>query len=84
MKDIIINGCHEIGVEISGEQADMLVTYARMLVEWNEKMNLTAITEESDIAKKHFLDSITAISTGCIGEKGNRCGNGRRIPGAGA
>lgn len=81
MKDIIINGCHEIGVEISSEQADMLVTYARMLVEWNEKMNLTAITEESDIAKKHFLDSITAISTGCIGKKVIDVGTGAGFPG---
>ena len=38
-----------------GEQLDQ---YAQLLVEWNEKMNLTAITEPRDIVIKHFLDSL--------------------------
>ncbi|MEJ7151812.1 16S rRNA (guanine(527)-N(7))-methyltransferase RsmG, partial [Staphylococcus epidermidis] len=35
-------------------------TYYEMLVEWNEKMNLTSITDESEVYLKHFYDSITA------------------------
>ena len=34
-------------------------TYYQLLVEWNEKMNLTSITEEHDVYLKHFYDSIT-------------------------
>ena len=37
---------------------DRLQRYAELLLEWNEKMNLTAITEPQDIAVKHFLDSL--------------------------
>ncbi|MDE6723175.1 MAG: 16S rRNA (guanine(527)-N(7))-methyltransferase RsmG [Eubacterium sp.] len=36
--------------------------FAEMLVEWNSKMNLTAITEPDDIVLKHFVDSITPLS----------------------
>ena len=36
--------------------------FAEMLVEWNSKMNLTAITEPDDIVLKHFIDSITPLS----------------------
>lgn len=35
--------------------------YAQLLVEWNEKMNLTAITEPDDIVIKHFLDSLLLL-----------------------
>lgn len=40
---------------------DKLDRYARLLVEWNEKMNLTAITAPDDIVHKHFADSLTAL-----------------------
>lgn len=36
-------------------------SYRRLLVEWNEKMNLTAITEECEVATKHFADSLYGL-----------------------
>ncbi len=45
---------------ISPENADKFHKYYELLVEWNEKINLTAITEEDDVAVKHFLDSLNA------------------------
>jgi len=45
---------------ISTENADKFHKYYELLVEWNEKINLTAITEEDDVAVKHFLDSLNA------------------------
>lgn len=45
-------------LEITEKQYEQLEIYARMLVEWNEKMNLTGITDPKGIAVKHFLDSI--------------------------
>ena len=47
------------GVTISPEQARQLDCYAELLVEWNEKVNLTAITDPEGILIKHFVDSIT-------------------------
>lgn len=40
-------------------QLEQLETYYRLLVEWNEKMNLTGITERSAVYEKHFYDSLT-------------------------
>ncbi len=48
------------GIILSPEQLKQYETYYTTLVEWNEKMNLTAITEKSDVYLKHFYDSITA------------------------
>lgn len=50
------------GVEVSGETMEKLDIYARLLVEWNQKMNLTAITDPAGIAVKHFADSLTAAA----------------------
>ncbi|MCL2694776.1 MAG: 16S rRNA (guanine(527)-N(7))-methyltransferase RsmG [Clostridiales bacterium] len=46
---------------LTGEQCDKFVAYIRLLIEWNQKINLTAITEPEAIATKHFLDSLAAL-----------------------
>ncbi|MGN8844529.1 16S rRNA (guanine(527)-N(7))-methyltransferase RsmG [Niallia sp. Sow4_A1] len=48
------------GITLSDHQIKQFELYFETLVEWNEKMNLTAITEKSDVYLKHFYDSITA------------------------
>ncbi|WP_313635331.1 RsmG family class I SAM-dependent methyltransferase, partial [Exiguobacterium sp.] len=48
------------GLEVSEHQLHQFKRYYELLVEWNEKMNLTAITDEEDVYLKHFYDSITA------------------------
>ena len=49
----------EHGIELTETQKEQFQTYYQLLVEWNEKMNLTSITEEHDVYLKHFYDSIT-------------------------
>lgn len=51
----------EYGLSLSEEQLALLEAYASMLKEWNEKMNLTAITDDEGIAVKHFLDSLLVL-----------------------
>ena len=46
------------GVELNEKQLSQFQKYYEMLIEWNEKINLTAITEFDEVLKKHFLDSI--------------------------
>ena len=46
------------GFACPDELAAQFDKYAQLLVEWNEKMNLTAITEEREVAEKHFADSL--------------------------
>lgn len=48
-------------ISLSEVQLEKFETYARVLVEWNEKINLTAITEPKEMAVKHFIDSLTVL-----------------------
>jgi 16S rRNA (guanine527-N7)-methyltransferase len=48
------------GISLSPQQIQQYETYYSTLVEWNEKMNLTAITDKQEVYLKHFYDSITA------------------------
>ena len=50
------------GLELSDVQLEQYRTYFQWLVEWNEKMNLTAITDEEGVYFKHFYDSMTLLS----------------------
>ncbi|MED4534762.1 16S rRNA (guanine(527)-N(7))-methyltransferase RsmG [Metabacillus fastidiosus] len=50
----------EKGIILSPEQLRQFDLYFQLLVEWNEKMNLTSITDEKDVYLKHFYDSISA------------------------
>ncbi|WP_070120000.1 16S rRNA (guanine(527)-N(7))-methyltransferase RsmG [Bacillus marinisedimentorum] len=50
----------EKGISLSPRQMEQFETYYSTLVEWNEKMNLTAITDKEEVYLKHFFDSITA------------------------
>lgn len=47
------------GIKITDYQLKQFEMYFLILVEWNEKMNLTAITEKNDVYFKHFYDSVT-------------------------
>lgn len=48
-------------ISLDEVQLEKFEVYARILVEWNEKINLTAITEPKEIAVKHFIDSLTVL-----------------------
>ncbi|MEH6953941.1 16S rRNA (guanine(527)-N(7))-methyltransferase RsmG [Neobacillus drentensis] len=50
----------EKGISLTQDQVDQFELYFETLVEWNEKMNLTAITDKAEVYLKHFYDSITA------------------------
>lgn len=48
----------EFDIALSTTQLEQFETYYHLLVEWNEKMNLTAITDRNEVYVKHFLDSL--------------------------
>ncbi len=58
-------------------------TYYRMLTEWNEKINLTAITDETEVCQKHFLDCLAIFESGVIknGDRVVDVGTGAGLPG---
>lgn len=49
----------KLGIDITNQQAEKFYLYTNILLEWNEKINLTAITEKNEIIQKHFIDSLT-------------------------
>ena len=60
---------------------DRFEAYYRLLTEWNEKMNLTAITEPKEIAEKHFADSLAALPYLKPGMRVMDVGTGAGFPG---
>ena len=77
MKDF----CQKIDVEITDEQISKFYKYMELLVDWNNKMNLTAITEPNDIILKHFIDSITIENSIKNDSKVIDVGTGAGFPG---
>jgi 16S rRNA (guanine527-N7)-methyltransferase len=55
---ILREGCEKLGIVISKEQMQQFEMYYDLLVQWNEVMNLTAITEYDEVMQKHFVDSL--------------------------
>ncbi|HFU4011666.1 TPA: 16S rRNA (guanine(527)-N(7))-methyltransferase RsmG [Streptococcus suis] len=54
------------GIVLTDKQKQQFQRYFQLLVEWNEKINLTAITEEEEVYLKHFFDSLAPILQGYI------------------
>ena len=57
-QDYLIKTFQNAGISLSMEQADAFLQYALLLEEWNQKINLTAITDFQEVVHKHFLDSV--------------------------
>lgn len=62
-KALLRDCCEQMGVALTEEQLAQFMTYLSLLLEWNEKMNLTAITEEREVILKHFADCLSLIPT---------------------
>ncbi len=61
IKNIIKEKAEVLGVPVSDDLIEKLEIYAKELKEWNEKINLTAITDDEGIAIKHFIDSLMLL-----------------------
>ena len=60
-KNLFIDCIKKFGGEISEEKLNTFEIYSYLLVEWNEKMNLTAITDPEGISVRHFADSVSPL-----------------------
>ena len=81
MKEILEKGFNELDIPASDKQISQLLSYSELLVDWNTKINLTAICDPKGIAEKHFLDSATALLTGFMNGKVIDVGTGAGFPG---
>lgn len=59
--EVLIDGCSQMGIGLGEKQQYQFSRYLDLLLEWNQKFNLTAITEPKEIIVQHFLDSISTL-----------------------
>lgn len=57
--DKLIAGAQKLGWQLSPEQVEQFAIYYHELIDWNRRINLTAITDYQEVQIKHFLDSLT-------------------------
>lgn len=82
-KEEFLEECNKMGIEIKETQLILLDQFYHLMMEWNEKINLTRITEEEDVYLKHFYDSLTLNKVVDLKEKSTLCdvGTGAGFPG---
>ena len=73
--------CEKNNIQISNEEIEKLYIYMKEILEWNEKVNVTAIKDEKEFIVKHFIDSLTIEKYIANGEKVLDIGTGAGFPG---
>ena len=81
MRDLLIEGALEMGVEMDAVQVERFFVYMGELQKWNKKINLTAIDDEREIIVRHFLDSLAFVGLLKDNEKILDMGTGAGFPG---
>ena len=81
METILKENAKKLNIELSDEKIKKFILYKNLLKEWNEKINLTAITDDYEIIIKHFIDSLTIEKYIPQGAKIIDVGTGAGFPG---
>lgn len=81
--ETFIEEVNKLGINLTEEQLSNLEKYYNLLIEWNNKINLTRITEKDEVYLKHFYDSITLIKAIDLTKNISLCdiGTGAGFPG---
>ncbi|MBR6811829.1 MAG: 16S rRNA (guanine(527)-N(7))-methyltransferase RsmG [Oscillospiraceae bacterium] len=80
--DVLSEGAKTLGIEISEAAQELLARYGAELEEYNKNVNLTAITGQDEIARLHFVDSLSvAAAVELKGKKAIDIGSGGGFPG---
>ena len=80
-KNLLKEELKNLSIDISDVQVKQFYTYMNLLVEWNKKINLTAITEANEIITKHFIDSLIISKYLQEGKNVMDIGTGAGFPG---
>ena len=80
MDEKIIRKLGELGYACTTKEAELLSCYMEFLVDYNNKVNLTAITDEEEIIVKHFADSLAAANDIPLGARHVDIGSGAGFP----
>ena len=57
----LASGAKKLGLQLTPKQLEQFQVYYQELIEWNQRVNLTAITDYEEVQIKHFLDSLTVV-----------------------
>ncbi len=74
-------GAAALGVEVGPEAAARMARHAEAMIQWNRRVNLTAITDPAEVAVKHFVDSAAAVLRVDSGDRVLDIGSGAGFPG---
>jgi len=80
-RQTVITGALAMGVAVSVDQARAMQRHARELLQWNRTTNLTAITDPLQVAVKHYVDALAAVSRISDGARILDAGSGGGFPG---
>lgn len=82
-KEKFIDELNKLGLNLTDEQSHQLDKFYKLLIQWNEKINLTRITEKEDVYLKHFYDSLTIVRVVDLSKVDTLCdvGTGAGFPG---
>lgn len=61
-REILASGAAELGITLDEDQLDRFDAFTGLLLEWNQRLNLTRITDPEEIAVKHYLDSLSLLA----------------------
>ena len=82
-REEFIEELSKLGIVLTKEQEVKLEKFYNLLIEWNQKINLTRIVEKEDVYLKHFYDSLTIVKTINLNKIETLCdvGTGAGFPG---
>lgn len=82
-KELFIEEVNKLGIDLDEDKLSKLEEFYNLLIEWNEKINLTAITNKEDVYLKHFYDSLTLYKEVNLNKNITLCdvGTGAGFPG---
>lgn len=82
-REVLESGLNELGIIIDDIKIGKFQKYKDLLIEWNKNINLTAIEDEKEIYIKHFIDSVSCLTTGYIKDRDKiiDVGTGAGFPG---
>ncbi len=82
-KELFINYLNELNIEVNEEKLNKLEKFYELLIDWNNKINLTRIVEKEEVYLKHFYDSLTIVKEVDLNKVDTLCdvGTGAGFPG---
>lgn len=82
-KELFISSLKELNIEVTEEKINKLDKFYELLIDWNNKINLTRIVEKEEVYLKHFYDSLTIVKEVDLNKVETLCdvGTGAGFPG---